>query len=69
MKTPVTPREWAFQIALSALIALVAGFFFPEKRVILVILLITLAIVSWVIMTLSMRRHRDSGSEQDDETE
>lgn len=65
---PITPREWAFQIALSTVIAVVAGIVFPEKRVILAILLITLALVSWVIMILSMRRHRDNVSAQEDET-
>ncbi len=59
MRTPVTPREWAFQIALSTVIAVVAGVFFPEKRAVLAILLVILALVSWVIMALNMRRHRD----------
>ena len=69
MRVPVTPREWAFQIALSTLIAVVAGIVFPEKRVVLAGLLVTLALVSWVIMTLSMRRHKNSGAAREDESE
>jgi len=59
LAAPKTPREWSIQVALGALVVLVFGYFIPERRVFLIVLLVAMAIGSWIVMALRQRRHKD----------
>lgn len=66
MNMPKTTGQWARQVGLAAVIAVLAGYFYPEKRAVLLVLLGALAMVSWGIMRLSARQSAAGETEERD---